>query len=31
MTWRIAAEAAVLVPQLRLRRRPHTSGQRDGG
>jgi dolichol-phosphate mannosyltransferase len=31
MTWRIAAEAAVLVPQLRLRRTPRTSGQRNGG
>jgi dolichol-phosphate mannosyltransferase len=32
MTWRIAAEAAVLVPQLRLRSRgARTSGQRDGG
>jgi dolichol-phosphate mannosyltransferase len=30
MTWRIAAEAAVLVPQLRLRG-ARTSGQRDGG
>ncbi|HEV7805119.1 MAG TPA: polyprenol monophosphomannose synthase [Solirubrobacteraceae bacterium] len=31
MTWRIAAEAAVLVPRLRLRPRgDRTSGQRDG-
>ncbi|MBA3747346.1 MAG: polyprenol monophosphomannose synthase [Solirubrobacterales bacterium] len=31
MTWRIAGEAAILVPQLRLRRgRSRTSGQRDG-
>ncbi len=32
MTWRIAGEAAILVPQLRFgRRADHTSGHGDGG